>query len=71
MRGIHKKTRRGTQRHWQLMLSTFTYDEIPLEGLKRFMRAFNASLPTTKRWAMSSDFQNNVNAALEREKNIQ
>lgn len=41
---------------------------LPYEGYNRLVNVFKRTRATTKAWTLSTDFQNNVNAALEREK---
>jgi hypothetical protein len=65
MRTIKPKPKR-VQRAVQHMLPDFNL--LPYDGYIRLRSAFTRSLATTKAWTLSTDFQNNVNAALEREK---
>jgi hypothetical protein len=44
-------------------------DDSKYGSLGRMHSSFSRALPATKRWAMAVDFENNVKAALEREKN--
>ena len=43
------------------------YFALPYDGFIRLRTVFQRALPTTKAWTLSTDFQNNVSAALERE----
>ena len=65
MRGQKPKLKR-VPRTIQKMLPD--YFVLPYDGFFRLRAVFQRSLPTTKAWTLSTDFQNNVSAALEREK---
>ena len=54
------------QRNVQRMLPDFSV--LPYEGYNRLVNVFKRSRVSTRTWTLSTDFQNNVNAALEREK---
>lgn len=69
MRGGTNKPKTRVQHHYQHFMRPNLADDAPARSFYRMRNAFNRALPTTKRWAMAVDFQNNVNAALEREKN--
>lgn len=58
----HKRVQRNVQR----MLPDFKM--LPYEGYNRLVTVFKRSRVSTKTWTLSTDFQNNVSAALEREK---
>ena len=68
MRSRHNKPKPRVQHHYQHMIPYVAIDRVLWSGLTRCLNAFNKSLPATKRWAMGVDFDNNVAAALEREK---
>lgn len=68
MRSHHNKPKPKVQHHYQHMIPYVEQGKIPWLGLAKLINAFGKSLPTTKRWAMGVDFDNNVKAALEREK---
>ena len=68
MRGGPVKRKQRVQHHWQHMILETSSGEVPWDGMNKLRGAFIKALPMTKRWAMSVDFQNNVSAALAREK---
>ena len=68
MRSHHNKPKPKVQHHYQHMIPYITQEKTPWIGLIKCVNAFAKSLQNTKRWAMGVDFDNNVAAALAREK---
>ena len=66
MREQHIPKPKRVWRNVQRMVPDFRM--LPYEGYNRLVSVFKRTRATTKAWTLSTDFQNNVNAALEREK---
>jgi len=60
---VRNKTRK---RYVQRVLTT--NNKIGLRAEDHFLESFHVALRTTKNWTLSTDFRNNVNQALERER---
>ena len=69
MRSTARKPKPKVQHHYQHMIPYITNTQLQnWYGMARIINAFTKSMPNTKRWAMGVDFDNNVAAALAREK---
>lgn len=69
MRSHASKRKPKVQHHYQHMIPYISSTQTQhWYGMSKIINAFTKSLPNTKRWAMGVDFDNNVAAALAREK---
>ncbi len=66
MRGVRHKPQQQEKRIVQRMLPGRPW--IPVPGYSKLHSCVSRSMTATKNWGLSTDFKNNVAAALEREK---